>query len=259
MRLPTHPLLLILPTVASSTDITPAPSLPIQTTLSSADSLIALSQPPLSLDFYEKNDPRLELRQAPAVAPAAAPAAAPKQPAPAPAAAPANGGAGAVGGAAPKPGAGGAAPVVPGAAAAQPAPAAPVPGAAAPVVAPAAPVPGVGGAGAAPPAVLPSEPGQVPSVTVFMQKTIIAGATQQIPVTYTQKFSDVPSKGPSPTSGKIGLGTITGSVGAVRTDEAKQAAAKSGAMSFAKTIPCVRLWIMGSISFLVAMGSLTAL
>lgn len=41
-------------------------------------------------------------------------------------------------------------------------------------------------------------------------------------------FSSVPSQGPTPEAGAIGLGTLTGTVGAVRTSNAKGGAASQG-------------------------------
>lgn len=72
---------------------------------------------------------------------------------------------------------------------------------------------GVGG-GAPLPAPLPT---QVSTVTTIY--------LHGVPVVYTQRFSAVPSQGPSASSGKIGLGTLTGSIGVVKTAEAR----KSGA------------------------------
>ena len=45
-----------------------------------------------------------------------------------------------------------------------------------------------------------------------------------VQIAYTQLFSAVPSQGPSASSGNIGLGTLTGSIGVVKT----AAASKSG-------------------------------
>ena len=93
-----------------------------------------------------------------------------------------------------------------------------------------------------------------------MQATIVGGVTQQVPVTYTQKFSDLPSQGPSPSQGQIGLGTITGSVGAVNTKEAKQAGANRAVSFVTATSPvAVRLCVLGFVSILVALGGLPAL
>ena len=75
-----------------------------------------------------------------------------------------------------------------------------------------------------------------------------------MPVTYTQRFSDTPSQGPTPSQGKIGLGTISGSVGAVNTKEAK-----NGAASFTASRFDVSLWIMGLVSILVTAGGSMAL
>jgi len=58
----------------------------------------------------------------------------------------------------------------------------------------------------------PTDVSQVSPVT-----TIQVGA---IPVVYTQLFSAVPSQGPAPLSGQIGLGTLTGQVGAEKTNQA---------------------------------------
>ena len=64
---------------------------------------------------------------------------------------------------------------------------------------------GVGG-GAGPP---PDQPTQVPSVTEYT----ISGTA----IVYTQKFVPTPDPWEKPKPGTIGLGTLTGSVGAVKT------------------------------------------
>ena len=112
-----------------------------------------------------------------------------------------------------------AAPVVPPAAPAAPGvnPAAPAPAVpAAPGIAPAAAPanPGVAPGGGAPP--VPQAPQQASPVT-----TVYIDGVQ---VVYTQHFSAVPSQGPTPLAGQVGLGTLTGTVGAVRTDQARNAA-----------------------------------
>ena len=61
--------------------------------------------------------------------------------------------------------------------------------------------------------------------------TVIGGVTKQVPVVYTQVFSSVPSQGPTPIPGTIGLGTLTGTVGAVRTAQAKKGAASRSVLS----------------------------
>lgn len=84
------------------------------------------------------------------------------------------------------------------------------PPAAAPAVpiAPAAPPVAPGGAGAAPPAPIPDAPAQVPTITTVMVNTVIGGVPKQVPVVYTQSFVDVPSQGPLPLKGTIGLGKL---------------------------------------------------
>ncbi|KAL8830069.1 MAG: hypothetical protein Q9191_001641 [Dirinaria sp. TL-2023a] len=159
--------------------------------------------------------PHLDLRAAPAAAPAAAAAApAAAQPAAQPAAA--------------QP-------------AAAPAAAAPVAGA--------APAAGVGGAGAVPAAAQPAtNPGQVPSITTFYQQTVVNGVSKQVAIVYTQKFSSVPSEGPTPKQGEIGLGTLTGKVGVVRTAEAKKGAASKEGQAAIGTIALGALFtIVGSL------------
>lgn len=99
-------------------------------------------------------------------------------------------------------------------------PAAPVP--AAPPVAP--PVPGNvapgGGGGAANP------PVQVPPVTAInVPTTLPDGRITMMQTVYTQTFASVLDQLATPSAGSIGLGTLTGSVGAVRTEQAKSDAA----------------------------------
>ncbi|MCJ1232636.1 hypothetical protein MMC14_000589 [Varicellaria rhodocarpa] len=71
--------------------------------------------------------------------------------------------------------------------------------------------PGVGGG--APPAV--TQAVQVSPIT-----TVFIGSVQ---VVYTQLFSAVPNQAPSPVAGSIGMGTLTGSVGVVKTKAASGA------------------------------------
>lgn len=42
---------------------------------------------------------------------------------------------------------------------------------------------------------------------------------QQVPVVYSQAFSEVPDQWPGPSSGQIGLGTIKGTVGVVKSND----------------------------------------
>lgn len=102
-----------------------------------------------------------------------------------------------------------AAPVAPVAPAAPVAPVAPA--------APAAPIPG--GAGVPAAALTTVAPGatQAPTITTVMVNTVVGGVPKQVPVVYTQTFADVPSQGPSPLKGTIGLGTLTSKGGAKST------------------------------------------
>lgn len=108
-------------------------------------------------------------------------------------------------------------------AAAQPAAAAPV--AAAPAAA--APAAGVGGAGAAPAAAQPAAGAQANPVTTIMVATVVGGVTTQVPKVYTQTFGAAVSA-PPVQSGEIGLGTLTGKIGVVKTSEAKNDAVPVG-------------------------------
>ncbi|MCJ1260003.1 hypothetical protein MMC24_007843, partial [Lignoscripta atroalba] len=203
--LPTETPILVEPSPQPSSALR---ALPTQTSLPPADPIVLDFPPPppfTSLPSPQTNsnlkvEPNLELRdpQRPDPAPAAPPAAVVPP----------------VAGAAPAPQP--AAPVPPVAGAPQPAPpAAPVPPPAvapqpAPPAAPVPPVVGVGGglgpAAAQPPSI---SPGQISPVT-----TVWIGSVQ---VVFTQTFASVPSQGPSPAVGSIGMGTLTGTVGAVKT------------------------------------------
>jgi len=99
------------------------------------------------------------------------------------------------------------------------APAAPAPAAAAPV-APVAPAAGVGGAGAAPAAAQPAPGALANPVTTLTVQTVVGGVTKQVPKIYTQSFGAAASAPPVLT-GTIGLGTLTGKVGVVKTKDAK--------------------------------------
>jgi hypothetical protein len=62
-----------------------------------------------------------------------------------------------------------------------------------------------------------AQAGQVSPVTTYMEN--IKGVQQ--PVVYTQTFPAIPDQWPSPAAGSIGLGTIVGTVGAVRSKRAE--------------------------------------
>ncbi|KAL9629677.1 MAG: hypothetical protein Q9164_006774 [Protoblastenia rupestris] len=83
---------------------------------------------------------------------------------------------------------------------------------------PVAPVAGVGGGGAAvpqPPAGATANP-----VTTINVVTVVGGVTQTIPKAFTQSFGAGES-GPPVQSGTIGMGTLTGNIGVVKTNNAK--------------------------------------
>ena len=60
---------------------------------------------------------------------------------------------------------------------------------------------------------------QLPAVTSWAEWTSYSdsGTWTQLHFVYTQLFSKVPAQGPSALSGEVGMGTLTGVVGAVRT------------------------------------------
>lgn len=63
------------------------------------------------------------------------------------------------------------------------------------------------------------DPGQISPVTTYQVESYPpnGGAPVQIEVAYTQLFVDVPDQWPSPSAGSIGLGTIQGQVGVVKS------------------------------------------
>ena len=92
----------------------------------------------------------------------------------------------------------------------------------------------VAGVGGGAPLPVPA-PGQVSPVTIIN----ING----VQIAYTQLFSAVPSQGPSASSGNIGLGTLTGSIGVVKTGEAR----KSGGARIQVGMHTLGLGIIGSV------------
>lgn len=100
---------------------------------------------------------------------------------------------------------------------AAPAPAAPDPAQA--PVAPAAPVAGVGG-GAGAPAAQPKA-GAAATPIVITSTTVVDGVTKPVVKTITQATAG-PGNAPSVMSGAIGLGTLTGQIGVVKTSKAKK-------------------------------------
>ncbi|KAI9698658.1 MAG: hypothetical protein M1836_003768 [Candelina mexicana] len=90
-----------------------------------------------------------------------------------------------------------------------------------------APVGGAAAGGAAAPAGAPGGPTftQASPVTTIFEPTTINGVTTDVAVVYSQKFPSVPNQGPTPAAGSIGMGTLTGTVGAVKTQSASGATA----------------------------------
>ena len=70
---------------------------------------------------------------------------------------------------------------------------------------------------------LPTDPTQISPITTFQVNQIVNGVAQQVEVVYTQLFSAVPDQGLAPASGSIGLGTIQGEIGVVRTGRKREA------------------------------------
>ena len=101
--------------------------------------------------------------------------------------------------------------------------------AAAPAPAPAAgaPAAGVGGAGAAPAAAQPPANAGANSVTTQQITTVIGGVTKVINTIITET-SGAGTTAPAVQSGSIGLGTLTGQIGVVKTQDAKSDAIITG-------------------------------
>lgn len=51
-------------------------------------------------------------------------------------------------------------------------------------------------------------PTQMPTISTVNVDTVIGGIRTQVPIVFTQKFAQVPSQGPLPQEGTIGLGTL---------------------------------------------------
>jgi hypothetical protein len=69
----------------------------------------------------------------------------------------------------------------------------------------------------------PTDPTQISPITTIQLNQIVNGVAQQVEVVYTQLFSPVPDQGLAPASGSIGLGTIQGEIGVVRTGRKREA------------------------------------
>jgi len=60
-------------------------------------------------------------------------------------------------------------------------------------------------------------PTQMNPMTTMWQATVVKGVTTYVEVIFSQTFASVPIQGPTPLEGKVGMGTLTGTVGAVKT------------------------------------------
>jgi hypothetical protein len=67
------------------------------------------------------------------------------------------------------------------------------------------------------PAAQATDPTQISPITTYQANQMVNGVAQQVDVVYTQLFSIPPDQGAAPASGAIGLGTIQGEVGVVKT------------------------------------------
>ena len=104
---------------------------------------------------------------------------------------------------------------------------APAPAPAAPAPAAGAPAAGVGGAGAAPAAAQPPANAGANSVTTQQITTVVGGVTKVVNTIITET-SGAGTTAPAVQSGSIGLGTLTGSIGVVKTQDAKSDAIIKG-------------------------------
>jgi len=83
--------------------------------------------------------------------------------------------------------------------------------------------------------VLPTEIGQVSPITTYLaNKEVAPGSFAQVPVVYTQTFNPVPDPWPAAVPGTIGLGTIVGTVGQVRSKRSEPTQAPMAQASVAE-------------------------
>jgi hypothetical protein len=69
----------------------------------------------------------------------------------------------------------------------------------------------------------PTDGTQISPLTTYQVYQQVNGVAQQVEVVYTQLFSAVPDQGLAPGSGSIGLGTIQGQIGVVKTARKRDA------------------------------------
>ncbi|EXJ55633.1 hypothetical protein A1O7_08562 [Cladophialophora yegresii CBS 114405] len=80
----------------------------------------------------------------------------------------------------------------------------------------------------------PTAVGQIsPITTYYINSEVAPGSFAQVPVVYTQTFPPVPDQWPSPVPGTIGLGTIQGQIGQVRSSKRAVAMAEPTQAPFA--------------------------
>ena len=123
--------------------------------------------------------------------------------------------------------------------------------AAAPAAAPAAPVAGVGGGGA--PAAQPVAGAQANSVTTEMVQTVVGGVTKTVEQVFTQTFGAAGSAPPVKT-GSIGMGTLTGKVGVVKTDTPKSEGAPSLYSRRWTIVGIIGSWVAAMMTVWVQLG-----
>ena len=80
---------------------------------------------------------------------------------------------------------------------------------------------------------------QYPTLTTDWVETTIGGAQTWVPLVYTQTFPSTYEVWPTAATGSIGLGTISGTVGAVRTTEPKWSGADSKRVKLGSAVVAV--------------------
>lgn len=90
---------------------------------------------------------------------------------------------------------------------------------------------------------------QYPTLTTEWVETTIGGTPTWVPLVYTQTFPSTYEVWPTAAAGSIGLGTISGSAGAVRTTEPKW----SGADSRRVMLRAAVIGVIGVIGVVVAL------
>ncbi|KAK4935109.1 hypothetical protein LTR10_023780 [Elasticomyces elasticus] len=81
---------------------------------------------------------------------------------------------------------------------------------------------------------------QISPVTTYLANSYIGGVATQVAVVYTQTFAAVPDQWPSYTAGSIGLGTLTGTIGVVKSKRSLPTQMPMGSEGDDQLLP----WIM---------------